>query len=221
MDAAHVRTLLEMVHLPLLEVRVKPEPTITISRGNSGKFFFSLFRFFDVPDAVAVNVAHVPVVYQVPPLIIQPFTLPPLVTGSVPLPEKGVPGVVVVVGVGGAVVAVDMVVDGGGDEPFGRYLIPVAGQSDFEPSGQCKLWCSGQQLECLYLGWLARRYQSAHYPGRRRNTKSRLEPSYCTESQPGRLLVWPEPPISRLMYTSSWLTEESPQLTGRHKNPAS
>ena len=74
------------------------------------------------PEGVAANVAHVPVVYQVPPLITQPFCTPPVVTGSVPLPDGGLGGV--------------GVLDGVGVDPLalGRYLIPVAGQSDFDPS---------------------------------------------------------------------------------------
>ena len=77
---------------------------------------------------MAVNVAHVPVVYHVPPLIMHPFCEPPLVTMSVPLPEKDVPGVLLGAG------ASD-VVDGGDVPPFlGRYLIPVAGQLDLDPS---------------------------------------------------------------------------------------
>lgn len=61
-----------------------------------------------------MNVAHVPVVYQVPPLITHPFCTPPVVTERVPLPDG----------------------EGEGADPpaFGRYFIPVAGQSDFEPS---------------------------------------------------------------------------------------
>lgn len=52
-----------------------------------------------------------------------------------PLPEKGVPGAVVGVGSLPPVVVV-VVGDGGGDDPdLGRYLMPVAGQSDFDPSG--------------------------------------------------------------------------------------
>lgn len=84
-----------------------------------------------IPEVAAVNVAHVPVVYQVPPLMMQPLTLPPEVTGNVPRPAKGTPGV----GLGGAVVTVDKVVEGGvPPEPLGRYLIPVAGQLDLAPS---------------------------------------------------------------------------------------
>lgn len=103
-----VKALLATAHLPLLEVRVKPDP-----------------------DAAAVNVAQVPVVYQVPPLIIQPLTVPPLVTGSVPLPEKGPPGVGVEVG--GVPVEVVMVVEGG-VPVLGRYFTPVAEQLDLDPS---------------------------------------------------------------------------------------
>lgn len=102
--------LFETAHLPLLEVRVNPDP-----------------------DAVAVKVAQVPVVYQVPPLMMQPSTLPLVVTGSVPLPEKGLPGVEVEVG--GVPVEVVMVVEGG-VPVFGRYFTPVAGQLDFDPSGE-------------------------------------------------------------------------------------
>lgn len=95
-------------HFPLLDVSVKP-----------------------VPEEEAVKVAHVPVVYHVPPLMIQPTALPSVVTCSVPLPEKGVPGLAV--GPGGAVpVGVVVVVVGA---PLGRYLIPVEGQEFFSPSG--------------------------------------------------------------------------------------
>lgn len=90
-----------------------------------------------IPDTAAVNVAQVPVVYQVPPLMMQPSILPLVVTGSVPLPENGLPGVVVVVGLGEAVVAVDKVVEGGVPVvPLGRYFTPVAGQFDLAPSEQ-------------------------------------------------------------------------------------
>ena len=78
-----------------------------------------------------MKVAHVPVVYQVPPLMMQPFVLPPDVTGSVPRPEKGLPGVEVEVG------EVVLVLVGGGlvpPDPLGRYLTPVAGQEDLDPS---------------------------------------------------------------------------------------
>ena len=70
-----------------------------------------------------MKVAHVPVVYHVPPLMIHPFWTPPLVTGNVPLPEKSVPV--------GNVPTVEVV----GEAPaLGRYLIPVAGQLDLDPS---------------------------------------------------------------------------------------
>ena len=74
-----------------------------------------------------MNVAHVPVVYHVPPLMMHPFCEPPLVTVRVPLPENEVPGVLVGVVVGAVVV-------GGVPLVLGRYLIPVAGQLDLEPS---------------------------------------------------------------------------------------
>lgn len=85
------------------------------------------------PDdaAAAVKVAHVPVVYQVPALMMQPVGLEELVTWRVPLPEKGVPGEEV----GGLVVVVVVVAGGDGEVPdLGRYLTPVAGQLDLEPS---------------------------------------------------------------------------------------
>lgn len=79
------------------------------------------------PEGAAVNVAQVPVVYHVPPLMMHPFCEPPLVTRRVPLPENEVPGVLVGVATGVVVV--------GGEPPvLGRYLMPVAGQLDFDPS---------------------------------------------------------------------------------------
>ena len=103
---AQLRTLLLTAHFPLLEVSVKPDP-----------------------DAEAVNVAHVPVVYHVPLLMIQPVVFPLVVTGRVPLPEKGVPGDPV-----GPVPAVVVVVVPP-PLPFGKYLTPVAGQLLLLPSG--------------------------------------------------------------------------------------
>lgn len=102
----HVSTLLLTAHLPLLDVSVKPEP-----------------------EGEAVNDAQVPVVYHVPPLIMQPSTLPPVVTGMVPLPENGVPS-----GLVGSVPA-DVVVVVPVPEPLGRYLTPEAGQLLLLPSG--------------------------------------------------------------------------------------
>ena len=108
MEAPHVSVLLTIPHLPLLELRVKPEP-----------------------EAAAVKVAHVPVVYQVPPLIIHPSAFPPVVTCSVPFPENGAPGVLVPVGP--ALVVVEVVVPP--PLPLGSHFTPVAGQLDFAPSG--------------------------------------------------------------------------------------
>lgn len=99
----HVNVPLAALHLPLDDVKVNPPDT-----------------------GAAVKVAHVPVVYHVPPEMMQPFVELPDVTGRVPLPEN-VPEVDV-----GAVV-VEVVV-GGGEEVLGRYLMPVAGQLDLEPS---------------------------------------------------------------------------------------
>ena len=81
-----------------------------------------------LPEGVAVKVAQVPPMYHVPALMMQPFAVPPEVTWRVPLPEKGVPGAVVGP-VPGAVVVGEV------PEPdLGRYLTPVAGQSDDAPS---------------------------------------------------------------------------------------
>lgn len=82
------------------------------------------------PEAVAVKVAHVPLVYHVPPEMMQPVGELEVVTWRVPRPVKGVPAGVVPVGAGAAVV-----VGGVGFEAvFGRYLMPVAGQLVLEPS---------------------------------------------------------------------------------------
>ena len=77
--------------------------------------------------------AHVPPMNQLPSLIRQPSVEPELVTTlRKPLPEKepvgaGDPGLVVV-GLG-AVPPPD----------FGRYFMPVEGQSEFEPTAQLVL----------------------------------------------------------------------------------
>lgn len=76
-------------------------------------------------------VAQVPVVYHVPPLMIQPLVFPPLVTGSVPLPEKGEPGIDVPVG---CVPVDEVTVVDGGVPVLGRYFT-LAGQLDLAPSG--------------------------------------------------------------------------------------
>ena len=111
-----LKFLFTIPQAPLLEVSVKPA----------------------LPEAVAVKPAHVPVVYQVPPLMMQPIACPPMLTWSVPLPEKGSPGTTVEVGPLPVVVVelVPVVVGGEGADPdFGRYLTPDAGQSDLDPSG--------------------------------------------------------------------------------------
>lgn len=118
-EVPHARTFFTIPHLPLLELRVKPDP-----------------------DAAAVKVAHVPLVYHVPALTIQPSALPPVLTCSVPLPEKGAPGVLVPVGFVPVVVfivdppPVVVVVDVVLPPPaLGRYFTPVAGQLELEPAG--------------------------------------------------------------------------------------
>ena len=92
------------------------------------------FRVKPLPDAVAVKVAQVPPMYHVPALMMQPFDAPPEVTWRVPLPENGVPGEVVGLVLGVEVVVVVVVEV---PEPdLGRYLTPVAGQSDVAPSSK-------------------------------------------------------------------------------------
>lgn len=111
------RLLFSTAHLPLLEDKVKPSPA-----------------------GVAVNLAHVPPMYQVPPLMIQPFVFPPYSTGRAPAPEKGSPGAVVgsppagvvVVGVGSGAIGSEDV--GAGEPPLlGKYWTPVAGQFEVAP----------------------------------------------------------------------------------------
>ena len=93
-----------MAHKPLLDLSVKP-----------------------LPDGVAVKVAQLPPIYQVPAVMMQPFDVPPVETWRVPLPEMGVP-------VGLVPGAVVVVVGEVPDPDLGRYLTPVAGQSDVAPS---------------------------------------------------------------------------------------
>lgn len=92
-----------------------------------------------------VYIAHVPVVYQVPAPIMQPFVLPFTgVTGIVPLPTKGVedivldgPTCVIVVEVLVLVAFVEVDV-GLGFADLGRYF-NVAGQSYGEPTARSRL----------------------------------------------------------------------------------
>ena len=81
--------------------------------------------------------------------MMQPLVLPPEVTGRVPRPENGTPGV----GFGGAPVEVIIVVDGGGTKPLGRYLTPVAGQLDLDPSKRVN---GSQELQGIHLTWIRR-----------------------------------------------------------------
>lgn len=83
-------------------------------------------------------VAHVPEVYHVPALIMQPVCDPPLTTLTSPLPD-GAPvevevGAVVVVLVAEVAVVVDPP-----EDSLGRYLIPEEGQVDPEPTGVAAL----------------------------------------------------------------------------------
>jgi hypothetical protein len=82
-----------------------------------------LDRVKPLSTSVAVKVAHVPVVYQVPLLMMHPFLTPLTMTLRLPLPLKGVPGAAVDVGAGPPTV---VVVEGGDELAFlGMYLIPV------------------------------------------------------------------------------------------------
>lgn len=84
----------------------------------------------NIPEAAAVNVAHVPVVYQVPAEMMHPTELLPVLTFKNPLPSN----TPVPVGAGGGLT---LVVVGGALPPLGRYLTPVAGQVDLVPSIYC------------------------------------------------------------------------------------
>lgn len=113
-DDAQTRFEFWIAQRPLLDVSVKPVE----------------------PEGVAVKVAQVPPMYHVPAVMMQPSgaLLPEGVTWRVPLPEKGVPGAVV------GPVPEDVVVVGEVPEPdLGRYLTPVAGQSDDAPSKMIRL----------------------------------------------------------------------------------
>lgn len=82
----------------------------------------------NIPEAAAVNVAHVPVVYQVPAEMMHPTELPLVLTFKKPFPTN----TPVSVGPGGLG---PVVVGGGGAlPPLGRYLTPVVGQVDLVPS---------------------------------------------------------------------------------------
>lgn len=79
-------------------------------------------------------VAHVPDVYHVPAPIMHPVFVPPLTTFRKPFPDS-VPDPPVGVEVGVVVVPVGAVVVVDPPAGFGRYLIPVAGQVDPDPTG--------------------------------------------------------------------------------------
>jgi hypothetical protein len=86
-----------------------------------------------IPLGVAVMAAQVPVVYQVPALMMHPFCVPPLTTFRMPFPDS-VPGLAVEVEVGVAVVPVEGA-EGVGPPGFGKYLIPEEGQVEPDPTG--------------------------------------------------------------------------------------
>lgn len=116
-DDPQVKAPLTTAHLPLLLLSVKLSP-----------------------EAVAVNVAQVPETYHFPPEMIQPSWLPEVRTFKLPLPLTA-PPVEVEVGAEPVEVAVLEVAVVVGEEPppppelLGRYLIPVLGQVDAEPTG--------------------------------------------------------------------------------------
>jgi hypothetical protein len=118
----HVKVELEIPQLPLELLSVNPDPAeIRQSQlhRNTGEL---------VPDAVAVKVAQVPLLYHVPALIKHPVWVLPETPFKYPEPEK-VPVPPVGVEPGG-------VEEVGVELPdLGRYLIPVEGQSDDAPTG--------------------------------------------------------------------------------------
>jgi hypothetical protein len=129
-EEEHVKALLAIAHLPLLEESVKPEPGL-VSIDDSGTRGLLMV----LPLVAAVIVAHVPDVYHVPALIMQPVCVPPLITFRKPLPD-GDPEPPVGLEVGEVVVPVEpavVVVDP--PEAFGRYLIPEEGHVDPDPTG--------------------------------------------------------------------------------------
>lgn len=85
---------------------------------------------------MAVKLAHVPLVYQVPAPMMQPFCDPSISTIRLPFPENAPPVLVgAVVEVVAVAVPVVVEVEPPPPELFGRYLTPVLGQVDFVPSG--------------------------------------------------------------------------------------
>lgn len=131
-EEPQTRSAVCTAQLPLLEVRVKP-----------------------LPDGVAVKVAQVPAMYHVPALMMQPFAVPPEVTCRVPFPEKGVPGAVVGLVLGEVVVIVVEVVGEAPEPDLGRYLTPVAGQSDEAPSSS-DVSRVKRKYEMRILTWVGR-----------------------------------------------------------------
>ena len=97
--ASHVSAPPTMPHLPFELLNVKPSAA-----------------------SLAVKVAHVPVVYHVPLLMIHPFLLPLTSTLIYPFPLNGVPGAAVLVGAGPPTV---VLVALGWLADLGRYLMPV------------------------------------------------------------------------------------------------
>ena len=114
------------------------EPHVNLPAVVIWHFPFDDSRVKEPEEAVAVKVAHVPVVYQVPAEIRQPFFSPPVMTFRYPFPlnagpvEVGEGAEEVAEGVEEVAVFVGVALDPPPD-PLGRYLIPVLGQVDEPP----------------------------------------------------------------------------------------
>ena len=114
---------------PVKTALVTPEPQVKTPE-TTPQLPLDDLRLKPSPEAVAVKVAHVPEVYQVPAEMIHPFWLPPLTTFRTPEPLKAPPGEDVGLEPGAVEVEV-------GEPPppppllLGRYLIPELGQLDF------------------------------------------------------------------------------------------
>ena len=89
----------------LLSTAVKPVPLLTLASQVKAPptmphLPFELVSVKPSSSSVAVKVAHVPEVYHVPLLMMQPFFVPPTSTLRYPFPLNGVPGAEVLVGAG-------------------------------------------------------------------------------------------------------------------------
>ena len=186
-----VRAPLTIAQLPLDEVRVKPEPEVEPL--VDGILAYSPAG--EIPDAVPVNVAHVPVVYHVPALMIHPSAFPPVVTSRKPLPIKAPPPPVgldpppVVVVVGGVV-----------PPDLGRYLIPVAGQSLVEPTIHHECQC--QDILRLVAGRKHASWRSELYVPGSSGVKVPVDTGPATSK---------EYQISSKLLPEHWIVAETPR----------